>query len=119
MMVFFDARLAYLLFGSELLVSCVKSHLFGLGRRGLHETVAMRSSLVVVFGEVGVTGSVSLARGGWSNQRFRGLTASLALSPSLRRTLVDTAQRSRGESGSSGTCSAVKFSGGRVRNFGC
>jgi hypothetical protein len=34
---------------SELPVSCVKSHLFGIGRRGLHEVAAAESSLVVVL----------------------------------------------------------------------
>jgi hypothetical protein len=42
---------------SELPVSCAKSLLFGIGRRGLHEAVAARSSLVVVLGEVRVAGS--------------------------------------------------------------
>jgi hypothetical protein len=41
----------------ELPVSHAKSHMFGIGRHGLHEAVAARSSLVVVLGEVGVAGS--------------------------------------------------------------
>jgi hypothetical protein len=38
-----------LLSESELTASCVRSHLFGIGQHGLHEAVAVGSSLVVVL----------------------------------------------------------------------